>query len=128
MPRSGAPPGRSRPSSCHSDGGYGDGELPTTPALMSPAEVGRLLADRVRTLRLSRDWKRQTLARRAGVSGASLKRFETTGKASLELVLKVAHALDRIHEFAGLLQPPPARSIEELERRADRAIPKRGRR
>jgi hypothetical protein len=56
-----------------------------------------------------------------------LKRFETTGKASLELLLKTAHALARLEEFATLLQPPPAQSIEELERRAGKPAPKRGR-
>jgi transcriptional regulator with XRE-family HTH domain len=96
-------------------------------SLMTPAEMGKLLADRAKALRLIKGWTRGTLAQRAGVSAASLKRFETTGKASLELVLKVAHALDRLEEFRKLLQPPEARSIEELERRAAKPIPKRGR-
>lgn len=95
--------------------------------LLGPAEMGRSLADRVRVLRLQKNWKRDTLARRAGVSSASLKRFETTGSASLDLVLKVAHALARLDEFGGLFSPPPARSIEELERRAEKPAPKRGR-
>ena len=99
----------------------------TTLTMLGPTEMGRSLADRVRALRLLKSWKRETLALRAGVSASSLKRFETTGKASLELVLKVAHALARLDEFGSLLQPPPARSIRELERRADRPAPKRGR-
>jgi transcriptional regulator with XRE-family HTH domain len=76
---------------------------------------------------LLKSWTRNTLAQRAGVTAASLKRFETTGKASLELLLKVAHALARLDEFGKLFQPPAAQSIEELERRAARPIPKRGR-
>ena len=96
-------------------------------SLLSPAEMGKSLADRAKALRLIKGWTRDTLAGRAGVSPASLKRFETTGKASLELVLKVAHALARMEEFSNLLQPPAARSIEELERRATKPIPKRGR-
>ena len=89
--------------------------------------MGSLLGDRAKALRLGRGWTRETLASRAGVSASSLKRFETTGKASLKLVLKVASALGRLDEFGRLLQPPPARSIEELERRAAKPIPKRGR-
>ena len=94
--------------------------------LLSPSDMGRNLADRVKTLRLQKGWTRETLARRAGVSASSLKRFETTGKASLELTLKVAHALARLDEFNKLLQPPSASSIEELERRATKPSRKRG--
>ena len=98
-----------------------------TLSLIGPAEMGSLLAGRVKTLRLLKGWTRETLARRAGVTAASLKRFETSGKASLELVLKVAHALARLEEFDKLFQPPAARSIEELEQRAVMPVPKRGR-
>jgi transcriptional regulator with XRE-family HTH domain len=101
--------------------------LTATLSLVGPAEMGKSLADRVKTLRLVKGWKRDTLAERAGVTAASLKRFETTGKASLELVLKVAHALGRLDEFGKLLQPPAAQSIEELERRAAKPIRRRGR-
>ena len=99
----------------------------TTLSLVGPAEMGKSLADRAKALRLLKGWTRNTLAQRAGVTSASLKRFETTGKASLELVLKVAHALARLNEFGNLLQPPAAQSIEELERRAARPVRKRGR-
>ncbi len=84
------------------------------------------LGAKVKALRLSAGWKRTTLAERAGVSEASLKRFEQTGQASLELVLRVALSLGRLAEFDGLLEPPPARSIDELERRLARPLPKRG--
>lgn len=95
--------------------------------LLGPAEMGKSLADRAKALRLLKGWTRETLAKRAGVSAASLKRFETTGKASLELVLKLAHALSRLDEFGKLFQPPAAQSIEELERRSTKSIRKRGR-
>ena len=98
-----------------------------TLTLLNHAEIGKSLADRAEALRLLKGWKRNTLAQRAGVSAASLKRFETTGKASLELVLKVAHALARLDEFSKLFQPPPAQSIEELEHRAAKPVRKRGR-
>ena len=96
--------------------------------LLSPAEMGSSLAERLRALRLLKGWTRETMAQRAGVSSASLKRFETSGRASLDLVLKVAHALDRLEEFSRILQPPPARSIAELEERARKPAPRRGRR
>jgi transcriptional regulator with XRE-family HTH domain len=99
----------------------------TTLSLVGPAEMGRALADRSKALRLLKGWTRNTLALRAGVTAASLKRFETTGRGSLELVLKIAHALSRLEEFNKLFQPPAARSIAELEQRAARPLPKRGR-
>lgn len=96
------------------------------PILTGPADVARVLADRAKALRLTRGWTQNTLAQRAGVTTASYRRFETTGKASLELVLKVAHALGRLDGFADLLKPPPASSIDELAARTA-STPKRKR-
>ncbi|MBI4179666.1 helix-turn-helix transcriptional regulator [bacterium] len=97
------------------------------PLFIEPVDMAHLLAERVKTIRLIKGWTRTTLAKRAGVSVASLKRFETTGLASLELVLKAAHALSRLREFEKLLAPPAARSIEELEARAAPPVRRRGR-
>ena len=97
-----------------------------TLSLKTPSEMARALADRARALRLLRSWTRVTLAKRAGVSVASLKRFENTGKASLELVFKVAHALGRLYECDELFQPPAARSLAELDKQASRRDRKRG--
>jgi transcriptional regulator with XRE-family HTH domain len=96
-------------------------------SLHGPAEMGKSLADRAKFLRLIKGWTRNTLAQRAGVTAASLKRFETTGKASLELVLKVAHALARLEEFSKLFEAPAAQSIAELEQWTAKPTPKRGR-
>lgn len=95
-------------------------------ALHTPEDVARQLAERVKALRLRRNWKRATLADRSGVSEASLKRFERTGRISLENLLKLAFALDRLHEMTTLFDPAPATSIKELEAQQDSA-PKRGR-
>jgi transcriptional regulator with XRE-family HTH domain len=99
----------------------------STLSLLAPGDNAQALADRAKALRLFKGWTRVTLADRAGVTTASLRRFETTGKASLELVLKVAHALNRLDEFSQVFQPPRARSIEELEQRAVQPMRKRGR-
>jgi len=58
--------------------------------LLTPNETAKVMADRAKALRLLKEWKRETLVARAGVSPALLKRFENTGKASLQLVLKSA--------------------------------------
>ena len=94
--------------------------------LIGPAEMGKALAGRTKALRLAKGWTQNTLAKRADVTVSSLRRFETTGKASLELVLKVAHALARLEEFDQLFQPPRAQSIRELEQLTTRPERKRG--
>jgi transcriptional regulator with XRE-family HTH domain len=91
-----------------------------------PEELALKMGARIKALRLLAGWKRATLAERAGISVSSLKRFEQTGKTSLELVLRSALSLGRLNEFEELLAPPPARSIDELEQRLSRPAPKRG--
>lgn len=95
-------------------------------ALHTPEDVSRQLAERIKALRLGRNWKRATLAERSGVSEASLKRFERTGHVSLENLLKLAFTLDRLEELTSLFAPAPASSIQELEASQHNA-PKRGR-
>jgi transcriptional regulator with XRE-family HTH domain len=82
----------------------------------------------VKESRLARNWTRQSLASRAGVSVASLKRFETSGKASLDLLLKIAHSLGRLDEFEKLLMPERATNLSELEKQTASHGRKRGRR
>ena len=96
--------------------------------LRTPTEIGRALGERARELRLARNWRLATLAERAGVGLATVQRFETTGRITLENLLKLADALGRLHELDGLFLPPPARSLEELERATTRPRPRRGRR
>jgi transcriptional regulator with XRE-family HTH domain len=96
-------------------------------SLETPEETSRSLAERARTLRLARGWKQSTLADRSGVSLASLRRFESSGKISLESLLRIAFALDQLADFTGVLQPPRAASIAELEALERRPIVKRGR-
>ena len=95
--------------------------------LKTPHEVAGSLASRVKESRLVKNWTRQSLASRAGVSVASLKRFETSGKASLDLLLRIAHSLGRLDEFEKLLMPERATSLSELEKQTALHGRKRGR-
>ena len=97
------------------------------PHLLPAPEVQRLLGRRLKALRLGVGFKRTTLAERSGVSARSLQRFEDSGEISLKGLLRLAHALGRLGEFADLLEPPPAGSLREFEARATRPKPKRGR-
>lgn len=96
-------------------------------SLHTPEQVGKTLAARVKALRLAKGWKQATLAERSGVSLASLRRFEASGRASLLHVLLLAFALNRLDDFAALLQAPRAASLAALEATEKQPVRRRGR-
>lgn len=96
-------------------------------SLHTPEQVSRTLAARVKAMRLAKGWKQATLAERSGVSLASLRRFEASGRASLQLLLQLAFALNRLDDFDALLQAPRAASLAELEAAEKRPARRRGR-
>jgi transcriptional regulator with XRE-family HTH domain len=97
-------------------------------SLRTPTEVRLELGRRIRQLRLARDWRLATLSERAGLSLPTLHRFETTGRITLDNLLKLADALGRLGELETLFRPPTARSLEQLERATVEPQAKRGRR
>ncbi|MGB3221683.1 MAG: helix-turn-helix transcriptional regulator [Desulforhopalus sp.] len=101
--------------------------IPSLPNLLTPPEAAQLLAVRFKALRLQAGYKRTTLAQYAGVTLASLKRFESTGQVSLINLLRLAHALDRLPEFADLFVASRATSLAELRDQIQKKTPKRGR-
>jgi len=96
-------------------------------SLQTPEQVGKSLAARVKALRLAKGWKQATLAERSGVSLASLRRFETSGQVSLQHLLELAFALNRLDDFDALLQAPRASSLAELEAAEKQPARRRGR-
>jgi len=96
-------------------------------SLQTPEQVSKTLAARAKALRLAKGWKQSTLAKRSGVSLASLRRFEESGRVSLQSLLELAFALNRLDDFDTLLQPPRASSLAELEADEKRPVRKRGR-
>ena len=80
----------------------------------SPADICRSLADRARAARLAADLTQEGLAERSGVSLGTLKRFERTGAASLEVVARIAIALRLESCFEGLFVPPRFTSLDEV--------------
>lgn len=69
----------------------------------TPQEVSKALAERHRILRKQLKMSQEEMAERSGVSLGSLKRFEITGKISLDSLLKLTHLLGRLNEFDNLL-------------------------
>ena len=94
--------------------------------LLSPAQAQRAIADRARAARVAMGLKQKTLAVRAGVTLATLRRFEQQGEISLKYLMRICHALGRLDEFEHLFRPPAASSMAELEARIAGPLRKRG--
>lgn len=83
-------------------------------SLYPPDAVCQQIGVRLRALRLARNFSQQELAERAGVSLSSLRRLEASGQASLELVVRVAQALQATQGLDNLFAPD-APSIAQAE-------------
>ena len=92
----------------------------------TPGAMQIELARRVRDARLAIGLTQITLAKRSGVTLATLRRFEQTGLVSLNYLLRICHALGRLDEFDLLLRPPPAPTMAALTARATEPKRKRG--
>jgi transcriptional regulator with XRE-family HTH domain len=81
----------------------------------TPIEVSIELAARLKKIRRQVKLSQADLAERSGVSLGSLKRFENSGKISLESLLKLAHLLGKLKDFENLLQvDSDLKDIEKL--------------
>ena len=79
-----------------------------------PAQIAQELAEKTATLRKQKGYSQAELARRSGVSLGSLRRFEQSGKISLENLLLIAQLLDRLMDFDEALAP--LEDLEEIEK------------
>lgn len=70
----------------------------------TPVKISKTLAQRHRLLRKKLHLSQREMAERSGVSLGSLKRFENTGKISLEALLKLAHLTGRLKDFDAIFQ------------------------
>ena len=81
----------------------------------TPSEVSLELAKRLKGIRKQLKLSQADLAERSGVSLGSLKRFENSGRISLESLLKLAHLLGKLKEFENLLRvDSDLKDIEKL--------------
>jgi transcriptional regulator with XRE-family HTH domain len=98
-------------------------------AIRPPALIARELGGRAQQLRILEGWSQQELARRSGVALGTLRRFEQSGAISLARLLMIAAVLRRLDDFGGLFEPPPFRTMAEMQEmeRIKSRMPKRGR-
>ena len=73
-----------------------------------------MLSARIKAARLAANMTQEALAERAGVSYGTLKRFETKGAASLEVMVRLAFALRLERGFEGLFALPKFTSMDEV--------------
>ena len=84
--------------------------------LHTPRQITELMGQKIQKLRVHRNWTQRTLAKRSGVPLGTLRRFEQSGDISLNSLMMLVGALGMLDEFLRILDPPPARSIRELEK------------
>ncbi len=66
---------------------------------VTEASITENLIKRVKLRRKELKYTQQELAKRSGVSYASIRRFETTGDISLASLIKIAHAMNCLEDF-----------------------------
>lgn len=95
--------------------------------LMTPLDVARQIAKLAQTKRLSLNLSQHSLSERSGVSFGVIKKFERTGKISLESLLKIALVLGCLEEFSALFKPIPPQQAATLDELINEKKRKRGR-
>lgn len=90
--------------------------LPTM--MSSPEELALSVARRARARRLANDLSQAGLAGAAGVSTATLKRFERTGQMSFVSLVRVAVALGATDELESWFAAAPPQTLDEAIARA----------
>ena len=95
--------------------------------IVSPDGKAKALAERVKTRRLEMNLTQEGLSVRSGLPLATYRRFERTGKISLEGLLHIAYALDALNDFDQLFASHKFATLDEaLE--ANQKNRKRGKR
>lgn len=85
--------------------------------MSTPQEVAKKVAKGAQAKRLSLNLSQQTLSEKSGVSYGVLKKFERTGRVSLESLLKLALTLGSLIDFEYIFmpsRPAEASSLDEL--------------
>ncbi|VHO00889.1 helix-turn-helix transcriptional regulator [Candidatus Rhabdochlamydia sp. T3358] len=95
--------------------------------MLTPWEVQKYIAKQAKEKRLSLNFSQKTLSDRSGVSFGVLKKFEQTGKISLESLLKIALALSGLEEFKDLFKQKKLEQLASLDELLKSKKRKRGR-
>ena len=97
------------------------------PIFMTPLEIAFHIAKTAKDKRLALNLSQNSLSERSGVSLGVLKKFEHTGKISLESLLKLALVLDSLSDFLELFRPLAPEELRSLDEILNQKSRKRGR-
>ena len=82
--------------------------------IILPGQMQQEVARREKERRRRLGYTQEQLARKAGMSLGSLRRFEQTGQVSFASLVALSYALGCSEELEGLFAKPAYRSIEEV--------------
>lgn len=84
-------------------------------AFSTPREIAELLGGRLRTHRIAKNLKQADLARKAGVSSATVSNVETGANVGITQVIQLVVALGLEKELADLFAPR-VETLDDLKR------------
>lgn len=85
--------------------------------IIPPGFIAKELAKRAKARRLELNYRQSSLAKRSGVSEATIKRFEKTGIITLANLIRLSLVLGDVNIFSLFFKEGEAKSIRELEER-----------
>ena len=80
----------------------------------TPSDIAVKMAQKLKAIRKRKRITQKQLAARSNVSYATLRKFEKTGKISLESFIKISMELGLTNELKNLFSTPVYNSIEEV--------------
>ena len=80
----------------------------------SPKAIMILLSKNIIALRKQEKMSQRELSERSGVAYASIRKFESRGIISLEPLLKICEALNRLTDFESILLPSDMKRKNDL--------------
>ncbi len=81
---------------------------------LMPMEIQKEIARKEKARRKDKGLTQEELARRAGLSLASLRRFEQTGEISFASLVRIGSVLDDEKAFLDLFAPQEYQTMKEL--------------
>jgi len=94
---------------------------------LTPFETAQTLAKSAREKRLSLNLSQESLSETSGVSYSVIKKFELTGKISLESLLKIAAALGCLSNFSEIFKCDTSLESTSLDELMKQKTRQRGR-
>lgn len=82
--------------------------------ILTPDDVAKQIATRVKARRLELNLTQEGIAARAGLKFATYRRFEQTGEISLKGLLQIGFALNALSEFDALFVQKQYQSLDDV--------------